>query len=389
MINREYLSQKKSNIFIAIVTSVLCVVLLEFLGYILLNNESLGPKKKVLSIILNKKTITPGEINLFQHASISPHPYLLYQNTPNYSKNDKKEHNSLGYRSHEVPVVKGPNVFRIIALGGSTTYAYGVPDFRDSWPYRLQEILKDRYQGVFEVEVINAGLPYATSAELLSSWIFRHQFLEPDLVLIHAGGNDIAPLFFPDYNAEYTHFRARGFSYKLPRSKWIKFVIERSHFFHLLTLLLVPRSNLDTVYIDQPYSFLKLRPSEVDIRVKSTYPSGFYRNLNTLVRTIKSSGAKVVLASFVQASEKQIAHGRPDMAGLEKAFVLGLEKNREIMRLISGVEQIPYLEPDQENFPDSLFVDNTHLGREGQIVKAEIFSRFLIERNAISENFTP
>ena len=53
--------------------------------------------------------------------------------------------------------------------------------------------------------MVNAGLPYATSAELLAGYMFRHRYLDPDLVIIHErGGNDTSPLMYEDYNPEYT-----------------------------------------------------------------------------------------------------------------------------------------------------------------------------------------
>jgi hypothetical protein len=38
------------------------------------------------------------------------------------------------------------------------------------------------------IEVINAGLSSATSAELLAGYIFRHRYLKPDIVIIDVGG---------------------------------------------------------------------------------------------------------------------------------------------------------------------------------------------------------
>lgn len=365
------------NLALLTVTLILGVLLLEGASGFLLTKPELEPKKKGLERILADAKL-PSELNHFGGAATSPHPYMLVQNTPNYVKESKRQHNSLGYRSEDVSLKKDPNVFRILALGGSTTYGWLIPDYRNVWPHLLQVLLKSKFESKgLRVEVINAGLPYATSAELLSSWIFRHQFLEPDLVIIHTGGNDVAPLLFPDYDPEYTHFRARGLTYKIPKAKYIRPILRRSNVLTLAALLFVPQNPLDSVYISQPYPFSSLKFDEVKHRIEHTYPLGFERNLTSLVRAAKDAGSLVALISFVQGSEQQIRKGRVDMAGLEKAFVWGLEKNQVIMRSVSESEKVPYFQPEQSQFPDELFVDNSHLNEKGQAVKAKYIANFL------------
>ena len=51
----------------------------------------------------------------------SPHHYLAYYPSPGYAKGENR-HNSLGYRGEEFAVPKPPSVYRIVCLGGSTTY---------------------------------------------------------------------------------------------------------------------------------------------------------------------------------------------------------------------------------------------------------------------------
>ena len=62
-----------------------------------------------------------------QQFAWTPHPYLVYYPTPNYRKG-KTFHNSLGYRSEEFTAKKPDNVFRIVAMGGSSTYDVSIED---------------------------------------------------------------------------------------------------------------------------------------------------------------------------------------------------------------------------------------------------------------------
>lgn len=95
--------------------------------------------------------------------------------------------NSLGFRDHEVTVDKG-DVYRILAIGDSFTYGWGV-NLEDTWCKQLESRLKA--QGL-RVEVLNLGKPaagppaYATIAETAVP------LLKPDLVLVGVlAGDDL------------------------------------------------------------------------------------------------------------------------------------------------------------------------------------------------------
>jgi hypothetical protein len=141
-------------------------------------------------------------------AQIISHPYVLYANAPGFHDAGFRQINALGYRGPDVTIEKPPGLVRILALGGSTTLSYPfVKDPARTWVATLEDRL-NQAAGARRFQVINAGLPYATSAELLAGYVFRHRFLQPDLVVIHEGGNDAVALMYPGYHPEYTHLRA-------------------------------------------------------------------------------------------------------------------------------------------------------------------------------------
>jgi hypothetical protein len=72
----------------------------------------------------------------------SMHRYIGYIPTPNFRKG-KNRHNSLGLRGEEVVLPKPEGEFRIICVGGSTTYTSKVEDYKLSYPDLLQENLLD------------------------------------------------------------------------------------------------------------------------------------------------------------------------------------------------------------------------------------------------------
>src|SRR5688500_11275167 len=95
----------------------------------------------------------------------TPHQYLVYYPTPNYRKG-QTFHNSFGYRNDEFSVEKAKDVYRIVALGGSSTYDIRIEDNEKTFTAQLQKLLKEEY-GYRNVEVINAGVPGYNSWEIL------------------------------------------------------------------------------------------------------------------------------------------------------------------------------------------------------------------------------
>lgn len=95
--------------------------------------------------------------------------------------------NSEGLRDAEHPVSKSKDTFRILILGDSITFGYGVKA-EESYPKVLERLLNS--EGTGRYEVINAGIPgYGTAQEYL---YLRESGLkyEPDLVIVGFFGND-------------------------------------------------------------------------------------------------------------------------------------------------------------------------------------------------------
>jgi lysophospholipase L1-like esterase len=276
----------------------------------------------------------------------------------------------LGYRIVPQPE-RGPGEHprKILVLGGSTTFSYPyVPNPANAWPAQLQKLLGPG------VEVINAGLSSATSAELLAAYVFRHRYLKPDIVIIHEGGNDVLPMMFENYDAEYSHFRAAGTRpmagpmdrFALRWGGWAA-KLAYAHNWNELT----------TVFSPLPFSLSAVTASEALIRATHAPTAGFERNIRLLVRTIIEDGSVPVLFGFVQAPEELISRNRPDLVGRERAWVVGVERNLEIMKQLSSERQLTYISPHDFRAHDDWFLDNCHLNEEGEAAKAAFVARHL------------
>ncbi len=98
---------------------------------------------------------------------------------------------------------KRPGIFRIIALGDSLTYGYGI-DERDTYPKVLDTLLND----TFRVEVLNLGVSGAQSEDIYKILQRKVPDLQPDLVIYGMCLND----FLPSGVGQYDNNRA----YQLP-----------------------------------------------------------------------------------------------------------------------------------------------------------------------------
>jgi lysophospholipase L1-like esterase len=122
--------------------------------------------------------------------------------------------NALGYRSPERPLARPPGVLRVVCAGGSTTFDLLAASDDRTWPWRLEARLRRRMPGL---EVWNAGFPGWTSLESLISLAIRDVDLEPRLVVLFQGDNDLQPGAYQPFDRQYEHghsellVRALGF----------------------------------------------------------------------------------------------------------------------------------------------------------------------------------
>jgi len=98
--------------------------------------------------------------------------------------------NSEGFRGPEFSKDKPDNTYRIITVGGSTTFGSGVTD-ENTWP----RILDKKLQSISEsknIEVINAGVNGIASFnenKLIKEKLIHYK---PDLIIVYDGMNDVA-----------------------------------------------------------------------------------------------------------------------------------------------------------------------------------------------------
>jgi lysophospholipase L1-like esterase len=102
--------------------------------------------------------------------------------------------NQAGFRGGPFPGAKPPGVYRIVVLGDSFTFGYGVREHQ-AYPARLARRLNARTGGRPRVEVVNLGVPGAGPLDYL--WHLEHTglALQPDLVVVGLFANDVNDIY--------------------------------------------------------------------------------------------------------------------------------------------------------------------------------------------------
>ncbi len=108
-----------------------------------------------------------------------------------------------GFRPSRIPREKPAGTIRIFALGGSTTFGFGV-GADEAFPAALAHELRDRLPGR-AVEVVNLGCPGWASARVKHLLEVTLE-LDPDLIVVYSGHNEM----LEGHYGSAPHLGARG-----------------------------------------------------------------------------------------------------------------------------------------------------------------------------------
>jgi lysophospholipase L1-like esterase len=308
-------------------------------------------------------------------ARLSGAPYLTYGLTPGYPTQ-----NTRGFRGSEIAVPKPPGVFRIVALGGSTTYGDHIAKWEDAYPAQLERVLRERQR---QVEVINAGVPGYSSWEMLISLEFQILDLQPDLLLVYEGINDLYPrLVRPSqYNGLATSKGVwRTDAPVIPASSLYRFLAIRLGW---MDDLFGAQSQFDRSFSAEYCAFnatftrcnnFNMTPDEV---LAANPPRYFERNVRNLITIARSNDIQVMLSSWAYFSDAipEVANGTFMTLGFVQQTVA--EHNR-ILRNVSTAMRVPLYDLANSLPRNRAFwIEGMHLAPEGAHQQAVLYADFL------------
>ena len=324
----------------------------------------------------------------------TPHPYLRYYPTPNY-ENEKNKHNSLGYRGDEIEIPKPEGQFRIVCIGGSTTYANALVDYKMSYPYVLEKYLIE--SGYENVRVINAGAGGWTSWESMINFELRILDLDPDVIIVNHAINDIHARFIwpPEaYKGDNSGVNPATSYIMMPS------ILEHSSLIRALMIntgLTTPHAELNRYGKqpdDQKNTFYM--PLFKNQKRANTYPEGifqetsamkmldvnkptfFRRNIRNIALIAKAEGIKTVLASFAYSPLFD------DSMVSSDEYIYAYSEMNAVLKNIADEMNVDFFDL-KKAFPEDMryYEDGRHVNKEGAELKAKLFADYLIEKNLV------
>ena len=219
------------------------------------------------------------------------HPHLVVHGIANATatiQGTTISHNSQGFRGPEISEKKGDKR-RIMAIGGSTTYGVSVSD-KYTWTAFLQRELGEK------VEVINAGIPAASTVEHIHLMATIVPEIKPDIILLHIGLNDMRNMHARGLKPDYSNFHPPSMignvglcpEELLPRVATIRALVmflQRCGLYPTCSFNQRAKGHADNATIDQYAVNL------------------FERNVKTLILLAKAQGIQVVLIPQILIDE--------------------------------------------------------------------------------------
>lgn len=308
----------------------------------------------------------------------------------NYGLNPANEDvNSLGFRGEEITVPKPDDVYRIITLGGSTTYGLSL-DPSEAWPARLQQTLRTDY-GYDNVEVVNLGVPAYTTWHSLVNFQMRGLELEPDLVIVYHAVNDAvrrtdtAPDCFNGQNALRGLSNEGIWQFREPE-------LSRSALLRYAGINLGFTPNPAAVASQSMPAPNACDPSMLRVSSSTIHEVNtahfFERNLRSIIGVARIHNVDIMLSTWTYSREGVASEPNSNYLQSYIAPLQLTDEHNTIIRAIAAEEDILLFDLDA-TLPDSpdywQVGDWFHQTRTGTTAQATLYAEYLHENDIITD----
>ena len=275
--------------------------------------------------------------------------------------------NNLGFRGDDIQRPKPSGEYRVFLVGGSTMECL-ILDDSDSIDAVLERALRTKTQR--RVEVYNAGKSGDRSDDHVAMISQRIMHLEPDLVVLFAGIND---LVVAAAGHDYLHLGSRDFN------EW-SLVLTNSHVVRLAWYWLKGRPmtlDLDTRILGNPIesAVLKQQLASNTLGLPPTNPGAFRNNLRSIIGIVKGHPTELVLMTQQTTWNSQLdpsattSHWMRDVQGAvysETNMHAALESLNDVMRDLAREHEVPLYDLTRDMPKSSeYFYDDVHFNIRG------------------------
>jgi hypothetical protein len=234
------------------------------------------------------------------------------------------------------------------------------------------------------IECLNAGISGATTAEILTHYIFKWKYLKPDLIIVHTGINDAImylTICHSQYQPDY-HNRKRRFPDIEPMGPTLHFLV-KSRAIAMAVYLLKYKKFADTRLESNLFFKFDNKDEWLTYGNDSMFSlryNAFYNNIKTLNTIAQGNNQKILLVSEV-VDETLIPKmdGLPD--SVKTVLYNGFKKNKELLQGLSSELNLPICKLKNEDFPPEYFLegDFMHVNEKGEAMKAKKIEEALVD----------
>ena len=281
-----------------------------------------------------------------------PHPYCVFT----------KRINAFGFNDVEWEPARTEGLARILCMGGSTTEGGNAQGRTGAYPYLLEQTLERRCGRDFEV--LNAGMSYWTSAELLTAWFLLLQDLRPDVLVLSSGINDCEPRAWPGFRADYRHFRH---PLRTPDFGTLqRFLTRWSDLFAWVQR----KANLIEIVELTRFPLVGSSEFQRTGKLDPATARSFRRNIESIGDSAQAHGARILLMTEPlqpPSAESRHEHGHY-FAGVAEHNEILRELAREKGWLLADAARMDELDEERRR---ALFLTLAHVTPEGNQMKAD------------------
>jgi lysophospholipase L1-like esterase len=265
-------------------------------------------------------------------------------------------------RNPDVPVERGPNDFRVLCLGDSVTFGWGVR-YEEAYPTLLAELLREALPER-EIHVMNAACSGYTAHQGLEMLRRRGLKYRPDVVTIWMGWND-SGLWDGMTDAEHARLFARE---------------------HLLTASATYRA-LSYMLRRSQHEGVKKERKEAEAGLRRMPLDDYKARLREMVELARANeispgrGARVVLVQGCKVKHIRIAREQEGPVQLNRYHRATAEVAEELDVPMLSVFDALY----QAGVGEEVFLDKGHLDPKGLRIVADALLALLAEHDMLPE----
>jgi len=347
-----------------------CVVLLQGIPAVLLAHRLASSPPKVRNLydqIFNGGTAggTPG-----LSANYIPHPYLDFTLNPQAVYMGERQFDEHYRIRRKEPIRPRREVaWRALALGGSTTFGEMTAREEDTWVYRLEQKMRAAHGPGYDV--INGGVGGYNIIENFIHYLLMLDELEPDVVLLYVGINDVHPRLMGHLERDYRNSRLawRGDEHSLPP---VNPFLSRYPLYRYYMLRLIERRTFDHLYayVQRPYP----PDSEWPEALQRNGTEIFQAHLENLVRLLLAEGRQVIIVPQVDLPRTTLA--------ADRVFAQAVAEQNAASEIVARKYGVPYLASVASAFTVDDLIDNCHFNDAGNEKMATLLFQYLSSAGA-------